>query len=210
MSKLWRGLTYRKSSRHSGCHLSDRSANAPILNTTNAYFKVLNAIDVLSIRTGRKRLSAHRHSSESNDAQRFNDMGLVAITDVPQNARAQYDTVLANEVTARNNTDNAVEELRRVTAVLPRSWRRLTMRAFTLCDIKAVNALLKEAENRNLCVAVAGAFKFRIGARQIRQAQDGHLPTLNLTASTGISDTSYSGSKNQLRQQYDDSNMRRE
>ncbi|MDI4740276.1 hypothetical protein MJN54_33585, partial [Salmonella enterica subsp. enterica serovar Kentucky] len=31
--------------------------------------------------------------------QRFN-VGLVAITDV-QNARAQYDTVLANEVTAR-------------------------------------------------------------------------------------------------------------
>ncbi|MDI5677443.1 hypothetical protein MJL30_38145, partial [Salmonella enterica subsp. enterica serovar Anatum] len=29
--------------------------------------------------------------------------------------RAQYDTVLANEVTARNNLDNAVEELRQVT-----------------------------------------------------------------------------------------------
>ena len=41
-------------------------------------------------------------------------MGLVAITDV-QNARAQYDTVLANEVTARNNLDNAVEQLRQIT-----------------------------------------------------------------------------------------------
>ncbi len=40
-------------------------------------------------------------------------MGLVAITDV-QNAR-QYDTVLANEVTARNNLDNAVEQLRQIT-----------------------------------------------------------------------------------------------
>lgn len=45
-------------------------------------------------------------------------MGLVAITDV-QNARAQYDTVLANEVTARNNPDNAVEELRRNRQLLP-------------------------------------------------------------------------------------------
>lgn len=49
--------------------------------------------------------------------QRFN-VGLVAITDV-QNARAQYDTVLANEVTARNNPDNAVEELRRDRQLLP-------------------------------------------------------------------------------------------
>lgn len=32
-----------------------------------------------------------------------------------QNARAQYDTVLANEVTARNNLDNAVEQLRQIT-----------------------------------------------------------------------------------------------
>jgi outer membrane protein len=38
----------------------------------------------------------------------------VAITDV-QNARSQYDAVLANEVTARNNLDNAVEGLRQVT-----------------------------------------------------------------------------------------------
>ena len=41
-------------------------------------------------------------------------MGLVAITDV-QNARAQYDTVLANEVTARNTLTNAVEQLRQIT-----------------------------------------------------------------------------------------------
>ncbi|MCK4212226.1 hypothetical protein KJR58_24185 [Escherichia coli] len=32
----------------------------------------------------------------------------------------------------------------------------------------------------------------RLAREQIRQAQDGHLPTLDLTASTGISDTSYS------------------
>ncbi len=61
----------------------------------------------------------HRHKKEAiyrqldQTTQRFN-VGLVAITDV-QNARAQYDTVLANEVTARNNLDNAVEQLRQIT-----------------------------------------------------------------------------------------------
>lgn len=48
-----------------------------------------------------------------------------------------------------------------------------------------------------------------LAREQIRQAQDGHLPTLDLTASTGISDTSYSGSKTRgaAGTQYDDSNM---
>ncbi|WP_162870634.1 TolC family protein, partial [Klebsiella aerogenes] len=45
--------------------------------------------------------------------QRFN-VGLVAITDV-QNARSNYDTVLAAEVSARNDLDNALETLRQVT-----------------------------------------------------------------------------------------------
>ncbi|MCP5762386.1 TolC family protein, partial [Klebsiella pneumoniae] len=35
---------------------------------------------------------------------------------------------------------------------------------------------------------------------------DGHLPTLSLSASTGVSDTSYSGSKTNTAQ-YDDNNM---
>jgi outer membrane protein len=47
-----------------------------------------------------------------------------------------------------------------------------------------------------------------LAREQIRQAQDGHLPTLDLTASTGVSDTSYSGSKTN-NSQYDDSNMGR-
>ena len=66
-----------------------------------------------------------------------------------------------------------------------------------------MNALLKEAENRNLTLLQA---RLSGTAReQIRQAQDGHLPTLSLSASTGVSDTSYSGSKTNTAQ-YDDSN----
>lgn len=131
-------------------------------------------------------------------------MGLVAITDV-QNARAQYDTVLANEVTARNNLDNAVEELRQVTGNYYPELASLNVEHFKTDKPKAVNALLKEAENRNLSLLQARLSQ-DLAREQIRQAQDGHLPTLNLTASTGISDTSYSGSKTNSAQ-YDDSNM---
>ena len=74
--------------------------------------------------------------------------------------------------------------------------------------LKGRGFLLKEAEKRNLSLLQARLSQ-DLAREQIRQAQDGHLPTLDLTASTGISDTSYSGSKTRgaAGTQYDDSNM---
>ena len=63
-----------------------------------------------------------------------------------QNARSQYDTVLANEVTARNNLDNAVEQLRQVTGNYYPNWLSLNVDGFKTNKPQAVNALLKEAE----------------------------------------------------------------
>lgn len=65
---------------------------------------MLAAIDTLSYTEAQKQ-AIYRQLDQTT--QRFN-VGLVAITDV-QNARSQYDAVLANEVTARNDLDNAVE-----------------------------------------------------------------------------------------------------
>lgn len=120
MSK-WRGLTLQEKAAGIQDVTYQTDQQTLILNTANAYFKVLNAIDVLSYTQAQKE-AIYRQLDQTT--QRFN-VGLVAITDV-QNARAQYDTVLANEVTARNNLDNAVEELRQVTGNYYRSWRRLT------------------------------------------------------------------------------------
>jgi outer membrane protein len=99
----------------------------------------------------------------------------VAITDV-QNARSQYDAVLANEVTARNNLDNAVEAASGHRQLL--SGAGLAERdGFKTNKPQAVNALLKEAENRNLSLLQARLSQ-DLAREQIRQAQDGHLPTL--------------------------------
>lgn len=92
----------------------------------------------------------HRHKEAiyrqlDQTTQRFN-VGLVAITDV-QNARAQYDTVLANEVTARNNLDNAVEQLRQITGNYYPELAALNVENFKTDKPQPVNALLKEAEN---------------------------------------------------------------
>ncbi len=67
----------------------------------------------------------------------------------------------------------------------------------------AVNALLKEAESRNLSLLQARLSQ-DLAREQIRQAQDGHLPTLSLSASSGVSNTSYDGSKTRDNAQYRD------
>lgn len=113
--------------------------------------------------------------------------------------------MLANEVTARNNLDNAVEQLRQVTGNYYPELASLNVDGFKTNKPQAVNALLKEAENRNLSLLQARLSR-DLAREQIRLAQDGHLPTLGLTASTGVSDTSYNGSKTNT-SQYDDSNM---
>ncbi|MDE9613585.1 outer membrane channel protein TolC [Citrobacter portucalensis] len=199
MSK-WRALTLQEKSAGIQDVTYQTDQQTLILNTATAYFNVLNAIDVLSYTQAQKD-AVYRQLDQTT--QRFN-VGLVAITDV-QNARSQYDTVLANEVTARNNLDNAVEQLRQVTGNYYPELASLNVDGFKTNKPQAVNALLKEAENRNLSLLQARLSQ-DLAREQIRLAQDGHLPTLNLTASTGVSDTSYSGSKTNT-SQYDDSNM---
>ena len=199
MSK-WRALTLQEKSAGIQDVTYQTDQQTLILNTATAYFNVLNAIDVLSYTQAQKD-AVYRQLDQTT--QRFN-VGLVAITDV-QNARSQYDTVLANEVTARNNLDNAVEQLRQVTGNYYPELASLNVDGFKTNKPQAVNALRTEAENRTLTLLQARLSQ-DLAREQIRLAQDGHLPTLDLTASTGVSDTSYSGSKTNT-SQYDDSNM---
>jgi outer membrane protein len=199
MSK-WRALTLQEKAAGIQDVTFQTDQQTLILNTATAYFNVLSAIDSLSYTEAQKQ-AIYRQLDQTT--QRFN-VGLVAITDV-QNARSQYDTVLANEVTARNNLDNAVEQLRQVTGNYYPELASLNVDNFKTDKPQPVNALLKEAENRNLSLLQA-RLNQDLAREQIRQAQDGHLPTLDLTASTGVSDTSYSGSKTN-NAQFDDSNV---
>ena len=198
MSK-WRALTLQEKAAGIQDVTYQTDQQTLILNTATAYFKVRAAIDTLSYTEAQKQ-AIYRQLDQTT--QRFN-VGLVAITDV-QNARSQYDAVLANEVTARNDLDNAVEELRQVTGNYYPELASLNVDGFKTSKPQAVNALLKEAENRNLSLLQA-RLNQDLAREQIRQAQDGHLPTLSLSASSGISNTSYSGSKTHNNpQQYQD------
>lgn len=112
MSK-WRQLTLQEKTAGISDVTFQTAEQQLILNTATAYFNVLKAIDTLSYTQAQKD-AVYRTLDQTT--QRFN-VGLVAITDV-QNARSNYDTVLAAEVSARNDLDNALETLRQVTGTL--------------------------------------------------------------------------------------------
>lgn len=185
MSK-WRALTLQEKT----AGVQDVSYQADqqtlMLNTATAYFKVLSSIDTLSYIEAQKQ-AIYRQLDQTT--QRFN-VGLVAITDV-QNARASYDSVLANEVTARNDLDNALEELRQISGMFYPQLASLNMNNFKPGKPDQVNNLLKEGEKRNLTLLQARLSQ-DLAREQIRYAQSGHLPTVGLSASTGVSDRDYS------------------
>ncbi|CAM3611067.1 outer membrane channel protein TolC [Rouxiella silvae] len=198
MSK-WRALTLQEKTAGIADVTYQTAQQSLILNTATAYFNVLSAIDALSYTEAQKQ-AVYRELDQTT--QRFN-VGLVAITDV-QNARSTYDTVLANEVTARNAVDNALESLRQITGVFYPQLASLNIATFTTQRPEPVNSLLKEAESRNLSL-LSARLSQDLAREEIRYYQDGHMPTLDLTASTGISNTKYNGSRTGEGSSYQDS-----
>ncbi|MCE1695158.1 TolC family protein, partial [Enterobacter hormaechei] len=121
-----------------------------ILDTAQAYFDVLSKIDALTY-TEAQKASLYRQLDQTT--QRFN-VGLVAITDV-QNARAQYDSILAQEVSDRNNLENALEKLRMITGTYYPQLAALNIDQFKTKLPEPANTVLKEAETRNLSLLSA-------------------------------------------------------
>lgn len=187
MSK-WRALTLQEKQAGIQDVTYQSAQQTLILNTATAYFNVLRAIDSLSYVNAQKQ-AIYRQLDQTT--QRFN-VGLVAITDV-QNARAQYDSVLASEVSARNTLDNALENLRQVSGNFYPQLAGLNITRFSTEKPAAIATLLKDAESHNLNL-LSARLSQDLAREQIRSAETGHMPTLDLTASSGVSNTSYSGS----------------
>jgi outer membrane protein len=154
-----------------------------ILDTATAYFGVLRALDDYSF-TQAKKSAIGRQLEQTR--QRFN-VGLVAITDV-HDAQAQYDQTLADEVIKRNDIENALEELRLVTGLIYPTLNTVNTQKFRTQNAPAVDALLNEAENNNLTL-LSARLSQELARQQIKVSQSGHLPTLDLTASSGIGNT---------------------
>ncbi|MDE9452560.1 outer membrane channel protein TolC [Xenorhabdus bovienii] len=151
-----------------------------ILDTAKAYFDVLSKIDTLTY-TEAQKASLYRQLDQSS--QRFK-VGLVAITDV-QNSQAQYDTIIALEVSDRNNLENSLEGLRLMTGSYYPQLASLNIAQFKTNQPNPVDSVLKEAETRNLSLLSARLTQ-DLKREFIKDARTGYMPTVNLTASTGV------------------------
>lgn len=187
MSK-WRQLNVQEKTAGISDVTYQTSQQQLILDTATAYFNVLKAIDALSYIEANKE-AVYRQLDQTT--QRFN-VGLVAITDV-QNARANYDSVLAQEVAGRNDLENAVEKLRQVSGVYYNQLASLNIDRFKTVTPDQVEAILKEAEDRNLSLLSARLAQ-DVSRENIRLAETGHMPTVSLDAATSVTNTHNHGS----------------
>ncbi|MGL4270421.1 MAG: outer membrane channel protein TolC [Plesiomonas sp.] len=154
-----------------------------ILRVANAYFGVLRAQDNLTVILAEKK-AVFRQLEQTK--QRF-DVGLVAITDV-QDAQAQYDQVRASQITAQNDLDNSLENLREITGNLPNQINILDTKQFSTDMPLKIDQLMKEADAKNLNLMSARLGQ-ELSREGVRLASSGHLPTLGLQGSVGVSDT---------------------
>lgn len=176
----WRALTLQEKQAGIQEISLQTQQQALMLNTANAYFDVLRAIDELAYTNAQKQ-ALYRQLDQTT--QRFN-VGLVAITDV-QNARASYDNILAEEVSVRNTLDNAAEALRLFTGNDYPLLASLNIDRFSTEKMPPINNLLEQAENHNLSL-ISARLTQDLAREQVRSAEAGHMPTLSLQASTGL------------------------
>lgn len=156
-----------------------------ILRVSQAYFEVLRAKDNLVFVRAEKAAVARQLEQTK---QRF-EVGLSAITDV-HDAQAQYDSVLADEVLARNELNNSYEGLREITGQQHSNLDVLDTRRFAASKPKTpVEQLIGDAQEKNLNLLSARIAQ-DVAKDQISLASSGHLPSLTLDGGYNYTDES--------------------
>ncbi len=157
-----------------------------MLRTSQAYFDVLKAQDTLEyVRANKKAVERQLEQTQ----QRF-EVGLTAITDVNE-AQAERDQALADEIAAENTLANSYEALRELTGVDYRQLDVLNTERFSPTK-SALDSdqWLGTALDKNLSLHSARIGK-DIAKEQIDLAKTGHEPTLDLGAGVGRTRTDY-------------------
>ncbi|MCF7353788.1 outer membrane channel protein TolC [Vibrio sp. CK2-1] len=156
---------------------------AMILRVSQAYFDVLQAQDNLTFIQAEKK-AVGRQLEQTK--QRF-EVGLSAITDV-HDAQAQYDSVLADEILAKNDVTNSYEALREITGQDHKDLSVLDTKRFA-ANVPQTNqnSLVDEAQQKNLDLLTARIAQ-DIAKSNISLAQSGYTPSLTLDGGYQYSD----------------------
>ncbi|HEX4883088.1 MAG TPA: TolC family outer membrane protein [Casimicrobiaceae bacterium] len=153
-----------------------------MIRVTVAYFDVLLAEVNVELSVAQKAAV----SEQLAQARRNFEVGVATITDTNE-AQARYDSIVAQEISARNDLDNRRVALRAIIGRMPGDLKKLGP-SFepTLPEPNVLDHWLDRALTDNLNVRIAG-YTFDVASLEIDRARAGHLPTVDLVASAGQS-----------------------
>ena len=149
-----------------------------ILRVAVAYFDVLLAQFNVELAESQKAAV----SEQLAQAKRNFEVGVATITDTNE-AQAKYDSIVAQEISARNDLENRRTALRAIIGREPRDLKRLGP-GFEpqLPSPNVLDAWVDRALNDNLAVRIA-QYNADIATLEIERQRAGRLPTVDLVAS---------------------------
>ncbi len=149
-----------------------------ILRVATAYFDVLLAQFTVEVTESQKAAV----SEQLAQAKRNFEVGVATITDTNE-AQAKYDSIVAQEINARNDLENKRTALRAIIGRFPQDLKRLGP-GFepTLPSPNSLDAWVDRALTDNLNVRIA-RYNADIATLEIERQRAGRLPTLDLVAS---------------------------
>ena len=156
-----------------------------ITRVAQAYFDVLSAQDTLESTRAQKTAVTEQLAS----AKRNFEVGTQTITDTHE-AQAAYDLVVAQEFAAVNDLDNKRSALQAIIGAEPGTLAPLQT-GITLAPPQpaTVDQWVSSAESQNYGVTAA-QLSVESAKREISKSRAGHLPTLDLVASSSRTDVS--------------------
>jgi len=161
-----------------------------IVRVAQAYFDLLAAQDTLASTRAQKEAVTEQLAS----AKRNFEVGTQTITDTHE-AQAAYDLVISQEIAAVNDLETKKTALQAIIGTPPAALATLrTGVNLTAPQPVNVDQWVSAAENQNYNVSVA-QLQLESAKREISKQRAGHLPTLDLVASS--QHTSLSGQTNQ-------------
>jgi outer membrane protein len=146
---------------------------------SQAYFDVLAAQDTLESTRAQKTATTEQLAS----AKRNFEVGTQTITDTHE-AQAAYDLVVAQEFAAINDLENKKSALQAIIGTAPASLATLKPGiALASPQPALIDPWVSSAENQNYGVVVS-QLSLEVAKREIKRQRSGHLPTLDLVASS--------------------------
>lgn len=155
-------------------HLSQQSL---ILRSTEAYFQVLIAQDQIALIQAQKAAIL----SQLEQAKATFEVGTATITDVNE-AQARYDLTVAQEIAAINEHQIAKRAVQAITGEIPETMATIRSDISVVPLQQGMQEWQEIARQNNLNIQIQQD-ALTLAEQEVKRANAGHLPTLDLVAS---------------------------